>query len=182
MGEIKSTIDLVMERTKGMTMTGEEKRHLEEEREERVAQGLAARYLQGDVGLEELVRKTQGASAPFGRAVLNSMVQALVPGGEEFSRALDALERLKGKELQGAIKRARDLSLQFAHALQKRRRRLKAELWDELAKRGVKGSAVEPNVDASPRWMKTVEELQREFEPRLQELKESVLAKLQEKE
>lgn len=178
MGEIKSTIDLVMERTKGMTLSGEEKRHLEEEREERMAYGLSARYLQGDVGLEELVKKTEGSPAPFRRAILTSMVEALVPGGEEFLKALDALERLKGKELQGPLKRGRDLSLQFAHALQKKRRKLKAELWDELAQRGVRGSAVEPNVDASPRWKETVEELRREFEPRLQELKESALAKL----
>lgn len=178
MGEIKSTIDLVMERTKGMTLSGEEKRHLEEEREERVAQGLTVRYLQGDVGLEELVRKSEGSSAPFGRAILNSMVEALVLGREEFPRALDALERLKGKELREPLKRAKDLSLQFAQALQKRRRRLKAELWDELAQRGVRGSAVEPNVEASPRWTETLEELQQEFEPRLRELKQSMLAKL----
>jgi|YNPNPStandDraft_1061719.scaffolds.fasta_scaffold02215_9 hypothetical protein len=178
MGEIKSTIELVMERTKGMTLSGEEKKHLEEEREARMAQGLAVRYLQGEVALDELIKKAQGSSPPFARTILNAMVEALRPGSDEFAKAVDALERLKGGELQAPLRRARDLSLQFGQALQKRRRKLKAELWEELAQRGVKGSAVEPNVEASPRWTQAVGELQREFEPRLQEIRQSLLAKI----
>ncbi len=57
MGEIKSSIELAMERTKGLTFTEEERRKLEEEKERRLAQAMVSQYMRGEMSLSELERK-----------------------------------------------------------------------------------------------------------------------------
>jgi hypothetical protein len=180
MGEIKSTIDLVMERTKGLKFDEEDRHRLEVEKADRTAHALVVRYLQGDLTLAEISRE-RDSTAPFLReATLRFLVgEGLHLGREEFSRGFEALETWKGKESRGVIVRLQDLSLQFGHALQKRKRKVKADLWDELAKMGVQGSAVEPNVEGSAKWHEVVEKLARDFEPKLKEIKDALLAEVQ---
>jgi hypothetical protein len=54
MGEIKSTIDLIMERTKNLTMTEEEKRQLQDKELREKVTGWVVRYLDGLDSLEDL--------------------------------------------------------------------------------------------------------------------------------
>ena len=54
MGEIKSTIELMMERTKNLTMTGEEKAQLRQKELTEKAKGWLVRYLDGILSLENL--------------------------------------------------------------------------------------------------------------------------------
>jgi hypothetical protein len=178
MAEIKSTIDLIMERTKGLTLSSEEKERLDEEKRVRGAQGLVQRYLRGDLSLDELSRQMEEGSSNSRKAMMQALVEGMRLGREEFSRGLEALERWRGKENRFQLQRIRDLSHQFGQALQKRRRKVKAELWEDLARRGVQGSAVEPNVEGSGRWDETINQVEREFEPRLGELRKELLAHL----
>jgi hypothetical protein len=174
MGEIKSTIDLVMEKTRDMKLTEEEKQKIEQEKEYRKAQGLVARLLQGDQTVEMFLQDAEGASEQVGSELLQALIEGLRLRGEYFTKGLEALERWKGAAARRSIKRMRDLGLQFGQALQKRKRKVRAELWKELAERGVQGSAVEPNVEVSPLWERTVQSLEEEFEPRLNEIKTSL--------
>jgi hypothetical protein len=54
MAEIKSTIELMMERTKNLTMTGEEKAQLRQKELTEKARGWLVRYLDGILSLESL--------------------------------------------------------------------------------------------------------------------------------
>jgi hypothetical protein len=175
MGEIKSTIDLVMEKTQGLTLSEEEKRALEAEEETRSAKILARRYLQGDLTFKELHYEWENFSEARQTVLLRAVVGGMQLGSEAFSRGLEALEHWKGRDKRSMIRRARDLSLKFGHALQKRRRKIKAELWAELAQQGIEGSAVEPNVEVSPRWSAAMKQLELEFDARLDELKKALL-------
>ena len=178
MAEIKSTIDLVMEKTKGLSLTEEDKQNLKIEEDRRKAQAQVNRYLQGDMGLDEFLE--HGASSPevIQREIFRVLVEALRPGREAFSRCLEALDRWKGQPCRVPLKRLKDLSIRFGKALQKRKRKVKAELWETLASRGVQGSAVEPNVEVSVQWDRALRDLDREFESQLEEIKKELLAAL----
>jgi hypothetical protein len=175
MGEIKSSIELAMEKTKGLKFSDEDRQRLEEEKEQRAVQVAVSQYLLGGLPLAELTRKRESASESSRRAMLGAIVQGLRLGREEFSRGIEALELWRGSQLRGPLQRGRDLAAQFGQALQKKRRKIKADLWEELARRGVQGSAVEPNVEASPQWETILAGMEKEFLPKLQEWRETIL-------
>ena len=178
MAEIKSTIDLIMERTKGLTLSPEEKERLEEEKRVRGAQTLVQRYLRGELSPEELSRKRDEITSNAQKAMMKALVEGIRLGREEFNRAMGALERWGGKGNRVQLQRIRDLAHPFGQALQKRRRKVKAELWEDLARKGVQGSAVEPNVEGSDKWDETIEAVAQEFDPRLRQLRKDLLAQL----
>ena len=175
MGEIKSTIDLVMEKTEGLTLSEAEKKALEEEKESRASQIIGQRYLQGDVPLKDFIDEWERSTKLQQRAMLHCVVGGMQLGTEAFSRGLQALDYLKEAGSRAVLERFRNLSAKFGKLLQKRRRKIKSELWAEFAKRGIGGSAVEPNVEVSPQWHATIQSLQKEFAPRIDELKKAIL-------
>lgn len=179
MAEIKSSIELAMERTKGLTFTEEERRKFEEEREGRAAQALVQQFLKGDMGLRELQRKREALTPSARRALDRALVEALVFGHEALPKVTEALEAWLGRTHRSLLQRLRDLSLQWGQVVQKRRKSIKKDLREELAKRGIRGSAVEPNVEASPLWDKVLTELHQEFSSRLAEIQRELLLALE---
>ncbi|MGQ9857600.1 MAG: hypothetical protein ACUVS3_02805 [Thermodesulfobacteriota bacterium] len=180
MAEIKSSIELAMERTKGLTFTEQERRELEQARQQRTAQILVSQYLRGEVDLQELDRKGKNSPGVTPRALAKALVEALDLGQETLPRALEALEHWMGKDQKATVQRLKDLVLQWSQALQKKKRKLKARLREELARRGVEGSAVEPNVEGSPAWESSMAELKREFSSKLEDIQQSLMAALAE--
>lgn len=178
MAEIKSSIELAMERTKGLVFTEEEKRQLEEERERRIAQALILQYLRGEMSLRELERKRKEAT-PTGRRALDKVfVESLEMEAEALPKVLEAIESWLGKTNRHVVQKVKDLTVQWGQAVQKRKKRIKAELREDLAKRGVQGSAVEPNVEASLAWERALKELQEEFSDKVSSLREQLLQAL----
>ena len=57
MGEIKSTLDLVMEKTRNMTLTREEQERRSAEETRELARALARRFLEEKIDLRELEKK-----------------------------------------------------------------------------------------------------------------------------
>lgn len=174
MGEIKSSIELAMERTKGLTFTEEERRKLEEEKERRLAQAMVSQYMRGEMSLSELERKRLQAPPSARLALDKALIESLSSGMDNFPLILEAVERFLGKGHRKILQRLKDLSIEWGQLLQKRKRKLKAELREELACRGVEGSAVEPHVEGSPLWEKALRELQLQFQDKLVEAQELV--------
>jgi hypothetical protein len=175
MAEIKSTIDLVMEKTKELKLTEEERKALEAEELQKTAQAMVRRFLHGELSIEEMERKAVESSEGLREALLGEFIQRLDLSSTEFFPILEALERLGGKELGSTLRKLKDLSMNFGHALHRQRKKIKAQLWEELSRRGISGSAVEPNVDASPLWERAVRDVALEFTHRLEPLKEALL-------
>lgn len=179
MAEIKSSIELAMERTKGLTFTQEERQRLEEEKEQRLAQALVSQYVRGEMSLEELEKKRLLASGLARRALDKALLDGLSLDMKALPLIMEALERFLGKGNRKVLQRLKDLSLEWGQLVQKRRRKVKAQLREELARRGVEGSAVEPHVEGSPLWEKALRELQAQFQSRLLEAKELLVQALE---
>jgi len=96
MGEIKSTIDLIMERTKNLTMTEEEKRQIRNKELKEKATGWVVRYLDGLVSLEDLRADMLQAGEPLDavQPILRAVVGEHLDPEEDQERLFSLLVEL----------------------------------------------------------------------------------------
>lgn len=170
MSEIKSALELALERTRGLRASDEEKLHWEEERLARQARALATVIREPGAKTEEArtrIRQTPETE----RARLIEMALAAVldesspdDDGEILVRALEVLRDRDPAAVRNAMA-ALGLSLEE----EKRRRALAitAESRKELEERGIRGSAVVPNAQASAAWRTIEEDLAGEWRRRV---------------
>ncbi len=172
MAEIKSTLDLVMEKLKDMEVTEEEKRQFREKEEREKAQRLFHRYFKGEGRdwdtLKREVRKLEGvAREEFLRLVAEEIpLDGALP--DRYARGLEVVFGPQGK---GRIEEALE---GYRRRREARGSELKAELLQDLARRGIKGSAVDPNPRFHPRWREVMGELERDLRKELHRLLEEI--------
>lgn len=150
MGKIRSTLDIVLERTKDLTFTASQKAELRCQEWTQKAQGWVQRYSAGLLSPDdlraELARGT--AECPELADILKrAIVQALDPDGEYWTLA-DVLKAVLGIDPQPYLTRLAGFSTAFAdHERMAYERRLSA-----LHDRGISGSAVLANLEADQAW------------------------------
>lgn len=152
MAEIKSTLELVMERTRHLTLTEEEKRAQEMADLRKQISGLVQRVLDGGVGdrsLEKELEQLTAGKAESGRQML----------WEELLRRLDLtadntrLLSLLAKTGAAFVDRVQSVIEKFQAAAGQVSETNRQRLQQDLASRGIAGSAVIPNLNADSRWL-----------------------------
>jgi hypothetical protein len=149
MGEIRSTLDLIMEKTRDLSLSPEEKRTLRGQEWLGKARGWVQRYLDALIRVEDLKREIRNLGASEGmEGVLKEEIIAVVDPGEDQQRrweALEALWQIPQRAYAEMLVRCRDL---LSQAEGKR----KSGLLDRLRDRGISGTAVVPNINQDPGW------------------------------
>lgn len=162
MAEIKSTLDIIMEKTRGLKLTEDEKARLEEKELKGKVHGWVQRYVDGLMdpkGIEqELERLDPEKRRRAADAVLESVLERFDPE-ETDERLLDLLEKAAAKDA-GPLRR---LSENFRKAQAERKAAQTEILLLALSARGVSGSAVTPNLEADAAWMEKMSELKEAF-------------------
>ncbi|HOJ14165.1 MAG TPA: hypothetical protein PLS81_00090 [Deltaproteobacteria bacterium] len=150
MSKIRSTLDIVMEKTKNLSMTeGEREEIRKKELASRVkgwVQGLLdARHEIEDV--KGFMRAESGAHQDVHDAVRRELLARIDPAGDN-KRVLSLLGALTGIDTSPIEK---DLQAYREH-LAGARTSFVSRASQRLASRGISGSAVVPNPDADPEW------------------------------
>ncbi len=166
MGEIKSTLDIIMEKTKGLTMTGEEKTAFKRKEVEGKVKGLLQKFFDGPMNLDRFKREV-GA---FGdeqydmakQCVAEECVGRIDPEGDN-APFLNVLETIGGVDTQPL----RKILSEFHKDLEKARVDREGSLRKRLKKQGISGSAVIPNIKADPEWIRYVSERRERFHQKL---------------
>jgi len=150
MAEIKSTFDLIMEKTRGMTMTEDEREEARRKELSGKVRGLLQKYLDGRMDRKALGEELAGLPAEDRKTLKGILVRECAdrinPEGD--NRRLVAAFWAAGidpepfEALLGDFRRELDLERRV------RERAMRAV----LAKRGISGEAVIPNVEADPEW------------------------------
>ena len=94
MGEIKSTLDIIMEKTKGLSMTEEEKKELKKTEIEGKVRGLLNKFLEGILDLERLKREWSNLGEDrqeIAREVLKKECLNRIDPGADNNPLLEAL-------------------------------------------------------------------------------------------
>jgi DNA-binding protein YbaB len=162
MAEIKSTLDIIMEKAKKFSVTEEEKKAFKRQEMEGKIKGLIQKYLDGLVDMERLkediavLRKDDPEE--LDHLFRQEAVDRIQPG-ENSAPLLRVLSSAVGMDT-GPIKK---LLNDFDRETKQKRVRRERALGEEFRKKGISGSAVIPNLDADEEWGKVASEAKEAF-------------------
>ena len=171
MGEIRSTLDIIMEKTKGLTMSDEEKKAFKEQEMARKVRGLIQKYLDGILELDRL--KIEAAALAetdedMVRTVIRKESIPRIELGENNKPIFRILEETTGLDTMSI----RTALKGFEGRLEQEKGVRERELIKGLDKKGISGSAVIPNMNADSQWAQCVSKVKNEFQEKLRSYSE----------
>jgi hypothetical protein len=155
MGEIKSTLDIIMEKTKGLTMTDDEKQAFQEKEIGGKARGLLQKFLDGYIDSKGLEKEIAGLDEKRQRMIREALRReglARVTLDADNSNLFDLLENTVGFQTAPI----RKILSGFSEELEQMRTDRENRRLEILAERGISGSAIVPNLNADPEWIEYV--------------------------
>jgi hypothetical protein len=166
MGEIKSTLDIIMEKTKCLTMTDDEKRAFQKKEVEGKARVLIQRFMGRRIDLDRLKIEVAGMGEKHRdmvtRAILDDSITRIRPG-EDNDAILEMWEVLTGMD----VSPIREILIDFERRLEQEKGVRHKALKERLHRKGISGSAVLPNIKADPEWIQIDSKMRKEFQEKV---------------
>jgi Ni,Fe-hydrogenase I large subunit len=177
LGEIKSTLDLVLEKTKHLALSSEEKQAQTQKNIDNRIKGIVQKYQDGLFSLGQLQRDYDVLKTEFNlsdnTSLADEIINRLDPGMD--NRALfDVLEHCCHLESGGLSNIVSEHQAGYETAAQNRMATLKERLAQQHS---ISGSAVVPNLDADEKWHREAQELRSLFEEGLSRERLDLLGK-----
>ena len=175
MGEIKSTLDLVMEKTKNLTLSNEEREeHKNKEIKDRL-RGLVQKFQDHILSTDNLRSDYQKLQKEYGltnnRHLIDEICSQILPGRDNQA-LFDLLAEFKVPGVEGLKSFLNEFQSVLDAAAEQRR----ASLKDQLAKTHfISGSAVVPNLENDAEWRQTAEKINLKYTRLLDEAKAGIL-------
>jgi len=173
LAEIRSTIDLMMERTRGMTLSLDERERLRKEDLRKRARGFRIKLLQNPSAAEEILSSLDEHGAEdrklLEKLVWEEMVESL-PLDHQMLQHIDLMEKLTQASIKKPI--LQQIRSRFKTLLKdqaEERHKILAREKKKLAVLGISGSAVAPKIPKQT-------PLQADFSSDLETLKRDLLA------
>jgi hypothetical protein len=153
MAEIKSTLDIIMEKAKKFSVTEEEKKAFRRHELEGHIRGLIQKYVDGLMDIRRLkkdvVALKKDEEEELDQLIRQEAIDRIRPG-ENNAQVLKILSSFLDVDTD-PIKRLLD---DFDTEIGEERKKCERRLREELRKKGISGSAVIPNPDADQEWRK----------------------------
>ena len=169
MAEIKSTLDLVLEKTRDLTLTEEEKRNLEREELDKKIQGIVNRYLDNFFPVSRLREEVEGIHSKEADQPYKLLAKHLVAHfslDTDNSAIVSALSEVVGLDTTPLTALQREYQAEKEEA----ERSFAEEAFLSLKNKGVSGSAVKPNMNRIPEWDQFLRGLSRRYQERLEKI------------
>jgi len=177
MAEIKSTLELALERTKKMAISEKEKEEIRQKKLLEKAKGLFHRYREGHAPLSELQkeieRMDEKTSAAVKKFLFSQWIDALSLKHED-ERLIKGIEWLKNGRIEEVPERFRHLFSQYQEEMENARHEARTRLEEALKREGIAGSAVEPNVEGDLLWKEAIEKLDYLYGGKLEEIRKQL--------
>ena len=169
MGEIRSTLDIIMEKAKNLEVSEKEKVEIRRKEIEAKAKGMVQKFLDGTLSLEDMVKEIGGMDEQDQRwireSILNDCKERI-----NFEKANEDILKLLPGILGFSPEPVSNLIEKFQKELSREAEKMRDELTQELQNRGIKGTAVIVNHKASPQWASIEARLHKEFREQLEKL------------
>jgi hypothetical protein len=176
MGEIKSTLDLVMEKTRHLTLSQKEKEEQKQIEVNKRLKGLLQKYQDNLLRKEQLEQELGSLRKTFDLNVNEMLLHILLDGlklGSNNISLLVLLSAICGLDVSGLEELFHDFQNTIEIAAQKRIEEVKANL---AKKRLISGSAVVPNLEIDGEWLATVHGIKGKFDQILSREKDAMTA------
>jgi hypothetical protein len=177
MAEIKSTIELAMERTKQISISEKEKEEMKQKEILQKAMGLFYRYREGRLSLNEILKEIDRMDQQTERLIKEILLSQLIDAlslTDEDERLLKGIESLKQGDLEEMNRKFYQLFSQYKSAKEKIKKEVRSKRIEALRKEKISGSAVEPNLEGNPLWEKEGGKLDRQYGGKLEAFKEQL--------
>ena len=177
MSEIKTTLELALERTKKISISAEDREEIKRKETALKVSSLFHRYQEGHLPLDEVLkeieRMDQRTRAMVKETLLSQWIDALSLNGDD-ERLLRGIAALKGQKMQEVRIKLDHLLSQYRKEREKVDQEMKGQLEEALRSEGIYGSAVEPNVENDPIRKENLENLKQFYDAKLEDLKDQL--------
>jgi hypothetical protein len=167
LGEIKSTLDLVFEKTRNLTLSDEEKLSLAREKLDKKVQGLCNRYLDNFFPLNRLkdeMEKIASTDRELAYSCLKKFLLSRFDLDGNNSLIMSAL----GEIARWDITSLKNLQKEYNAEKEGTKKAFAEKSLLALKESGVSGSAVVPNLDNISEWNEFLKTLRKRYQERLQ--------------
>ena len=176
MAEIKSAIEIAMERTKSLHLSSEEKARLKEEELQSKARGLVNRFLEVDLHFREVEKELAKYSPEQRSQVEKSMIEDFTAGmdpdrdNELIFQGIETLAPDKKKTLL----KGKELQKEYLTQKEKERQKVEKTLRKKLEPMGISGPAVLPKVEGTREWADALSAFRALYEERFKNVQEEL--------
>jgi hypothetical protein len=169
MSEVKSTMDIIMEKAEKLTVTDQDKKEFAEKEVQGRVKGLFQKYLDGILSVKQLKSEMALFSedrVPLAEKALLDECSDNMDIDGELQPFLDVLERVLGRDIIPVL----DLIDRFQEEKETGREKKMVILMRSLADRGVSGTAVIANTAADRSWREYLLDMNDRFRAELKGL------------
>jgi hypothetical protein len=175
MGEIKSTLDLVLEKTKNLTLSSEEKEtHKQKEIQDRI-KGMVQKYLDGILSKNQLITDYEllkkDYTLPQNNSLIDEITQRIEPN-QDNQHLLVLLQECCAIDTAAIEAIIENFRKAYLTASQTRSEQLRKDL---AQRHNISGSAVLPNLEADEQWRREIRELRAAYDDQLTRVKNNLL-------
>ncbi len=179
MAEIKSAIELAMERTKNLVMDDEEKKAFAQKDLEEKLRAVMRRFLEGMIDREQLLDDYGNIKADHAakkRLLFADLIIQEFEASAQNERVFALMELVGADAGAGFVDEAKALKARFLEELETREEGIRKSIAGRLHDLGISGSAVEPNVADWDEWKAGAREAASLFRRHLSEWKDRMSA------
>jgi hypothetical protein len=177
MGEIKSALELAMERSKKYVVSDEEREEFREKEIIQKAMRLFHRYEGSHLSLHEMVREIEKMDEKTGERVKGILLSQWIDAlslNEGSGRLFDAIESIENRDISDVKQRFQNLFAAYQEEIEKARQMAILRMAEELRGEGIYGNAVAPNIDGSERWKEVLGAMDHSWRAKLDEIKKTL--------
>ena len=175
MGEIKSTLDLVLEKTKNLTLSSEEKEEQKQKEIENRIKGMLQKYQDGMLSKSQLISDYEILKTDYNmlqnNALITEITQRIEPDRDNRP-LLEILQECGAIDTAAIETIIENFRKAYRAASQNRIKRLKENLAQQY---NISGSAVLPNLDADEQWRQETHDMRTGYEDQLNREKDNLL-------
>jgi hypothetical protein len=177
MGEIKSALELAMEKSKKYVISDEEREKIREKEILQKTTGLFHRYKEGHLSQNEMMREIEKMDEKLRERVKELLLFQWVDAlslEEDGERAFVVLESIKDRSLNDVREKFQNLRTIYLNEIEEARQKMSLQLAEVLKDEGIGGDAVKPNVEGSEEWKGRIGEVNRSYRENLIEIKDAL--------
>jgi len=176
MAEIKSTLELALERTRKISISEEEKEEIKKKGILQKVSGWFNRYLEEDLSIGDMVRemeRMEGKTRALIRETLLSQLIGAISLDDENEKLVKAIESLKGRGADKVKEKLAFLLSEYERTKEAAEKEMLTRRKEALRQEGISGSAVVPNVQGTNEWREKMGGLHQAFRGRIDEIREA---------
>jgi len=175
MGEIKSTLDLVLEKTKNLTLSSEEKDEQKQKEIENRIKGMIQKYQDGILLKNQLITDYEILKKDYNILQNNSLIIEItkrIEPDQDNRPLLEVLQECCATNTAAIETIIENFRKAYFEASQNRIKRLKEDL---ALQYNITGSAVLPNLAADEQWRQEAREMRAGYVDQLNRVKDNLL-------